>query len=64
MNLESPSEIVSVTKWDFFVNVSTILWRREPSFVAVGCVTNTSISELALAPRKKNDFQWLLKQEE
>ena len=41
---------MSVIKCDFLVNVSTILGSNEGNLVAVGCVTNTSMSELALAP--------------
>ncbi len=51
--------MVSVIKWDFFVNTSTILWSNEDNLVPAGCVTNTSMSELALAPKMKNSYlQW------
>ncbi len=42
--------MVSVIKCVFCVNVSTILWSNEGNLVAVGCVTKTSMSELAVAP--------------
>jgi hypothetical protein len=54
INFESPIEIVSVIKWDLFVNVSTILWSNEDNLGPAGCVTNTSMSELAVAPRITN----------
>ncbi len=56
--MESPIEIVSVIKCDFFVNTSTILWSNEGNVFAVGCVTNTSMSELAVAPKMKINFNY------
>lgn len=57
INFESPIDIVSLMNFVSLVSLSTIRWRNEASLPLIGCVTKTSMSELALAPRnRRNQF--------